>query len=133
MKVGDFMFKFKHIGKEIKGWAKALAIVIFIPFVIAGVVTLVPALMSLADGEMDQMFTVIVAVLFVGLGYLIARLSAIILFGYGELIDKVTNISSRVDSIEAKIAAPVAAAVQPQPEQEANIVVDNTGDGTSDR
>lgn len=72
---------YSEIGKKIKGLALAIFIIMTIGVAIGGL-----AMMAI-DEEL-----IIIGLLFVGLGTLFAWISTWMLYGFGELIDKVCDI-----------------------------------------
>ena len=132
------MFNFENVGKEIKMWAKTLAVLTFIPFCIGGLAVLFGAFAALGEAEGGAfLLGLIGAALIVGVGYLVARLSAIILYGFGELVDKTSDTNERVAAIEKKLpaqsAAPTASAAPAASPKIGNPIVDSAAKGISDR
>lgn len=74
---------FDNIGGKIKGLAKAIFIIATIIFIIAGLV-------MLSDGGDTAMITGIVTII---VGPLAAWVSSWLLYGFGELIEKTTEIA----------------------------------------
>ncbi len=93
------MFDYLQVGKEIKGWAKVLAWLTFIPFILMGIVCLVLGLFG--DGGFGGfLLFIIVGAVVVIIGYVMARLSSMMLYATGELVDQVMAINARVMKIE---------------------------------
>lgn len=100
------MFEFDDVGKEIKNWAKIFAWVSFIGSIVAGVVMLLYGLgVLIADFDIPLSFGLIGGgVASVVFGYFLARLEVIILYGFGELIDQVTQINQRQQQQDLAVA-----------------------------
>lgn len=97
---------FKRVGKEIRVWAKVLVILQMIPIVIAGIVCAVAGFMY------DTSFGVIgiiAGILVIVLGYLLARLSAIMLYSWGEVVERVACIDEKLDKMNMPAPAAPAA------------------------
>ena len=113
------MFKFKNVGKDIKTLARIVAVLTFIPFCIGAFALVIGGLgMLIADG--DEALVIFVgsllgAAVVVLIGYFVARISAIMLYGYGELIDLTKGNNVRLTVIEAKLNKPAPVPVNPQP------------------
>lgn len=100
---------FKRVGKEIKTWAKVLVILEMIPIVIAGVAV---AMLAFAYDEELIIPGILCGILIVVLGYFIARLSSIMLYAKGELVDRVMRIDEKLERME-KMQHPAAPAPSP--------------------
>lgn len=74
---------FNEIGKKIKGVANVVCWIQIIVAIIGGI-----ALMTIDEN------LILVGFLVMGIGCLIAWLGTIVLYGFGELIDKVSNIEN---------------------------------------
>lgn len=81
---------YNQVGKELKGWAKFIVILLTIPFVAIGILLLV----ALIDADLAFLGSVICLVT-VLLGYALARLSGIILYAFGEIVDRLASIDDR--------------------------------------
>ena len=76
---------FQNVGKEIKGWAKFIVVLITVMFVLTGCIVVIDyglPVMLLVGGILGV------------LGYFIGRLTAILLYAFGELVDASTEIKS---------------------------------------
>ena len=107
---------FKRVGKEIRIWAKVLVILEMIPIVLAAIVC---ALYCITEGPSDigVVLGIALGILIIVVGYFLARLSAIMLYSWGELVERVVCIDERLEKIEHRPAAPAvpAAPVAPAP------------------
>ncbi len=84
---------FNEIGKKIKRLASTLCKVQIAIYVIAAIVFLGLGLISIVDGNEDSaFFWILIGLACAIIGPLLAWLSTIILYGYGELIDKTGEI-----------------------------------------
>ena len=79
---------YKNIGQKIKGLAKALCILGIIYFALIGIVMIIGA-----DGEPLGM---LIGVGIVALGSILAWIGTWILYGFGELIHKTSNIEENI-------------------------------------
>ncbi|MBO5129250.1 MAG: hypothetical protein J6B95_02755 [Oscillospiraceae bacterium] len=85
---------FKNVGKELKNWARIIVILMTVPSV------LVSILLIVIFAEQDLTFLGIVfGVIVIALGYFFARLSAIMLYAYGELVDRTESIDDRLEMV----------------------------------
>lgn len=82
---------YKNVGKELKGWAKFLVILLTIPYVIIGVISI-----AYFSSEDQGGLGVLVAIMIVIVGYFLARMGAILLYAFGEIVDRVSSIENRV-------------------------------------
>ena len=96
---------FKRVGKEIRTWAKVLVILEMIPIVLAGIAC---ALYFIMDGYGDEFVVIgiLCGILIIVVGYFLARLSAIILYSWGELVERTVCIDERLEKLESRMAAP---------------------------
>ena len=83
---------YDNIGKKLKGLAKAMCIIETIGGVIAGIV-------MMADGGDEEIF---IGFLIMALSFFVAWVSSWFLYGFGELVDKVTDIERNTRSGERK-------------------------------
>lgn len=86
---------FENVGQRIKNYAKGLFIVQVVMYVIGGIVTL-----AVSDGEAGL---VIAGLVMLGLGWAIAWLNSVFIYGFGELIVKATEIARNTSNGEEKI------------------------------
>lgn len=93
------MFEYLQVGKEIKGWAKFLAWLTFIPCILIGIGCLVLGLFG-GGGFGGFLLLIIVGAVVVIIGYVMARLSSMMLYATGELVDQVMVISVHMMKIE---------------------------------
>lgn len=92
------MFEYLQVGKEIKGWAKFLAWIAFIPYLLGAIVLVI---LGFASGGLGSFLLLVIIGAIVGaFGYVMARLSSMMLYATGELVDHVMTISERVMKIE---------------------------------
>jgi hypothetical protein len=123
------MFDFDEVGKDIKGLARTLGYIIFAGFVISAITCFIGGFAS-KSGPMILLMLLLAVVILV-IGYFVSRVSVMLLYGFGELIDNVMSINERVGKLENKAAdsdfnaapkaAPSAPSVRPtnanQPQQ----------------
>ena len=100
---------FKRVGKEIRTWAKVLVILEMIPIVLAGIAC---ALYFIMDGYGDEFVVIgiLCGILIIVVGYFLARLSAIMLYSWGELVERTVCIDERLEKLENRMAVPAAPA-----------------------
>ena len=84
---------YKNVGSELKVWAKAIAIIAMVPFFMAAVGFLT------SGGEFLNLLIAVVVAFF---GYVIGRLSGILLYAFGELVENSTSIKEKLSEIETK-------------------------------
>ncbi len=89
------MFNFDDVGKQIKTIAKICAIIIFAGGVLAGFGILIGGCAA-GDGVGPFLLAFLVAAIVIGLSYLTARLSVIMMYGFGELIDQTTQLNRKI-------------------------------------
>ena len=76
---------FKNVGRELKNWAKFLVIVFTIPW---GIVALSFLFMGIAEEEWALvLLAVLLGPIIVVIGYFFARLTGIMLYAFGELVE----------------------------------------------
>lgn len=98
------MRMFKRVGKEIKTWAKVLVILQMIPVVLLGLAACCGGFV-ISDGMNESLYAVVgivVGILIIVLGYLLARLSAILLYAKGEAVDRLMRIDERLERLEKR-------------------------------
>jgi hypothetical protein len=105
---------FKRVGKEIRTWAKVLVILEMIPIVLAGILC---ALYFIEEGPGEEFIVIgiLCGILIIVLGYFLARLSAIILYSWGELVERVVCIDERLEKMEQRPVAPAVPAAPVAP------------------
>lgn len=91
------LFEFDDVGKEIKQWAKWIAWILFITSTIVGIGMIVASVVMLFDSFdgiawLSLFFGGMIEIV---LGYIVARLEVIVLYGFGELIDQTMQINHR--------------------------------------
>ena len=84
---------YKNIGKKIKGFAVAIAIILSIVYIILGIVMLLSADSQSAAGNAG----IIGGVITILLGPVLAWIGSWFLFGYGELVDKTASVKENTD------------------------------------
>lgn len=95
---------YKDVGKEIKFWAKVSVVLLTIPFVLVGIFVWL-LLIEARSGFVGFFVGLIVALI----GYFFARLGSILLYGYGELIDRTCSIdeklgpAKRADTVQSEV------------------------------
>lgn len=76
---------FKNVGRELKNWAKFLVIIFTIPW---GIVALSFLFMGIAEEEWALvLLAVLLGPIIVVIGYFFARLTGIMLYAFGELVE----------------------------------------------
>ncbi|MBO4938727.1 MAG: hypothetical protein J6C98_06990 [Oscillospiraceae bacterium] len=88
---------FNHVGRELKNWARVIVILLTVPAVIIGFLLLV----TFAYEDM-LLLGLIIGILVPGLGYFFARLAAIMLYAYGELVDRAESIDNKMELSKGK-------------------------------
>lgn len=89
---------FTEIGKKIKNWARAIFVIEAICAIIAGLV------MAFSDSDM-----ILYGLLTAVAGFFVAWVSTWLLYGFGELVDKVCDIEVHLASMKkTQNAAPAA-------------------------
>ncbi len=106
------MFDFDEVGKDIKGLAKVLGYIIFAGFVISAIACLIGGFAT-ENGPMIILM-LLLAVVILMIGYYVSRVSVMLLYGFGELIDNVMSINGRVEKLEKK-GSPTSANSEPKP------------------
>lgn len=83
---------YPEVGKKIKALAKVLLVLMMIPSVLLGIGIIV----LFAQSKSEQLTVVgfIIGIGVIALGYFFAWLSNILLYAYGELVDKTVSIES---------------------------------------
>lgn len=97
---------FKRVGREIRVWARVLFILQLIPVVLGGIAC------GIAGFAYDPDYGVIgilAGILFIVLGYLLVRFGALMLYSWGELVDRAARIDEKLEKMNAP------APVQPAP------------------
>ena len=90
---------YKNIGKKIKGLVKVLLTIsiIFIAIAaIAGIIALIAGINDSGMGAGVAILCIIGILLVAGIWILITWISTWILYGYGEIIDKVSDIEKKM-------------------------------------
>ena len=95
---------FPNVGKELKNWAKFFFIITLIPFCLAALGALISVTSAVREGGF--FLGLIAGGVIAAIGYFVARLSSILLYAFGELVD--TNME-----INKKLSAQAAPAPQP--------------------
>ena len=83
---------YNKIGKKIKGVASAICWIQIVIYAITGIILMISSVIQSSVNLMLSGFLVIV------IGCLMAWLSSICLYGFGELIDKVCNIEKALNN-----------------------------------
>lgn len=89
---------FDNVGKDLKKIAEIIAQIIMILHVLIGLVLIIVACVLFAD---EATIALGIACLLVGAGivvwgYILSRLLVIVLYAYGELVEKVTSIEEKL-------------------------------------
>jgi hypothetical protein len=90
------MFDFDEVGKDIKGLARTLGYIIFAGFVISAIACFFS---GIAIGNGAGLLMLLLAVVILVIGYFVSRVSVMLLYGFGELIDNVMSINDRVRNL----------------------------------
>lgn len=88
---------FKNVGNKIRIWAKVLVVLQMIPIAIGAVAT-AGSLISI--NEDFTVLGILAAIVILLLGYLIASLSAMFLYSWGEMVVRVTSIDEKLDRLQ---------------------------------
>ena len=83
--IKEVKIMFEDVGKKIKGLATVIFIINAIIFTIIGFIVM-------GFGIEDSLLWILIGFLIIGVGLFISWLSIILLYGYGELIDKTSDI-----------------------------------------
>ncbi len=97
------MFDFDEVGKDIKGLAKVLGYIIFTGFVILAIACFVGGVAT--ENGPTIILMLLLAVVILVVGYYVSRVSVMLLYGFGEMIDNVMSINGRVEKLEKKNVA----------------------------
>lgn len=100
---------FKRVGKEIKAWAKALVILGMIPVVIGSGVG---AFLMIDEMDIPPVVSILAAIICILLGYFLLRLCNMMLYSWGEVVDRVTRIDEKLEKLMER-PVPAAPAVPP--------------------
>lgn len=100
---------FKRVGREIKAWAKALVILGMIPVVVGSGVG---AFLMIDEMDMPPVVSILAAIICILLGYFLLRLCNMMLYSWGEVVDRVTRIDEKLEKLMERPvpAAPAAPA-----------------------
>ena len=95
---------FDNVGRELKTIAETIAGWIIAGFAIAGLLILIAAIAIAVDMDVGwpAFIGIVVAVVVVVTGYNKARLKVIELYAYGELVERVTVIESKIGNKSGK-------------------------------
>ena len=99
------MFKFDNVGQKIKKAARIIAIVVFVMFLLSAVTMFFNGI-SMLDYSRTAgagVFMIFFSILMVVIGYGVAWMSSVSLYGFGELIDKTTDTNERIANIEKNV------------------------------
>ena len=89
------MFRYENVGASIKGLARAIAIIAFIPYGIIAIVLVVAT----------EGWGIFLSPIVIGIGYGIAWLSGLLLFGFGELISSSAEQATLLRRLSGKTQA----------------------------
>lgn len=104
---------FKRVGKEIRIWAKVLVILQLIPAVI---LCIGGAFLLIEEADFPPVLAILAALVVLVLWYFLVRLSMIMLYSWGELVERVVCIDEKLEKMScAAPIAPAAPAVHPAP------------------
>lgn len=87
---------FENVGQKIKGYAKALFIAQLIMYIIGGIVALALGI------DWDEEYWIFIGLVLLALGWAIAWLNSVFIYGFGELIVKATEIERNTRGGEKK-------------------------------
>ena len=96
----DDLFVFTDVGKEIKTIATQSAKSIFVIMVILGCLVAITGIVALFSSFLMGLLIVVAGVLIIVFGYFIARRSAIMMYAFGEIVDHVMSIDSKIKQTE---------------------------------
>lgn len=117
---------YSEVGKKIKVLAKVIVIIMTIPSVLLGIGIFV----WLAQFEELAAVGFFIGIGVIALGYFFAWLSRILLYAYGELVDKTVSIESYLAGRKPVMEKPVKTV--PVKEKDVNLVVPRNPDGSWD-
>lgn len=94
---GDFMYD--RVGKQIKELAKTIAFLILFLSLLGAIAVVVLALVK-AEGLYfwNFLLSLLPAFLILLIGYMVAWLSGLMLYGFGELIDRAASIDDKLEN-----------------------------------
>ena len=81
---------YKDVGKELKRCAEIIVVLLTVPSILVGIAVLA----VLADNDL-MILGLIAAAVVIGIGYFFARLLAMGLYAFGELVDRVCAMEER--------------------------------------
>lgn len=87
---------FNNIGEKIKGLATAIFIIGVVLYGLVGIGMLIGGLFMLADGSDAGLAMIFMAIPTFGIGFLLSWLSVLVLYGFGDLVAKVSDIEKRL-------------------------------------
>lgn len=101
---------YKRVGKEIKAWAKALVILGMIPVVVGSGIG---AFLMIDEMNIPPVVSILGAIIVILFGYFLLRLCNMMLYSWGEVVDRVTQIDEKMEKLMNRPApaAPAAPAV----------------------
>ena len=112
---------FNNVGREIKGWAKLLLVLLTIPWIVAGFG--VVAMMLEMDEDL-MILGLILGLTVAGFGYVLARFSAMFIYAYGQLVETVDAMNETLRSMRPSDSA--ASSYQPHAEPQTPISIPET-------
>ena len=88
---------FDRVGKQIKDLAKSIAHFILFLFLLGAIAVVVVAVSYAEDFRfLNFLCSLLPALLVLGIGYIVAWLSGLMLYGFGELIDRAASIDEKL-------------------------------------
>lgn len=99
---------FENIGAKIKALAVGIMVIGIILYILIGIIV-----MFIGIGE-EEGGMILIGFLIMALGTLIAWISSWFLYGYGELIDKVSKMEAKLPNMEQNYQIWSSAAASPQ-------------------
>ena len=92
---------YKNVGGELKFWAKTLVVISAIPAMLLGIIIF---FYGMSVGEGVGALLCIAGVVVGVVGFIFARFLGILLYSFGELVERTVSIDNRLaDSMDSKI------------------------------
>lgn len=81
---------YKNVGKEIKTWVDIIVWVQMIPVVLMGILAIVMM------AEQSLLLGIGLGAVIIGVGHLLARLSGMIMYAFGEIAERILSIDEKL-------------------------------------
>lgn len=87
---------FDNVGKDLKKLAEGMAALILIVFCIIGLLVMIGGGILAYEYDIPVIIAIILGAIFFGIGYIVSKLSAIRLYAFGELVERVCSLEEKV-------------------------------------